>query len=240
MQSASPLGSELSHSVASFCAFSKGFLLISIRWRDNGATTKGQGMAPKAGRKTTASAKGRRTDPVTLDEALERLLPFCDANPFAVADWLNAQHRLGKIRLFGNDIEIPPADNMAGLYMILADHLPNGQPHLKDRIHIKWHPSWFSDNGPVRPVTTFERESFEAHFPGAPKNLGGRPPVYDRERILIEAAVSVYEDGLPGPFTLEKFAAQVAARLGDGAPSSTWLENLLRPLWKRLDTASGQ
>jgi hypothetical protein len=202
-------------------------------------------VANRAGREATASADGERSGPVTLVEALERLLPHCEGNPHKVASRLDAEYRDGGIRLLGNGVAMAPnsspsllgiaayiaSDGKAVLYVDVRQALPG---------YSSSQPSWPVDHlEQHHRFWTFERASFEDRLRGTPKNPGGRPPVYDREGILIEAAVSVYKDGLPGPFTLEKFAAQVAARLGDGTPSSTWLEDLLRPLWKKL-RASGQ
>jgi hypothetical protein len=83
----------------------------------------------------------------------------------------------------------------------------------------------------------FERASFEDHFPGAPKNRGGRPG-YDREHILVAAAVSVFVDGFSASVTLEAFANQVAVHLGDGGPGDTVLKGVLRPLWRQLLAAA--
>src|SRR5262245_56508110 len=162
-----------------------------------------------------ASESATRTGPVTMTEALERLLSQCNNNPHEVAEWLNIQHRTGKIRLFGVPKELAPGSTPVmmsaaanpRMLQVVARIPTDGRVALDIGGLGIGYQDW-----------TFERESFEANLPGAPVNRGGRPRTYDREAILIEAAMAIYEDGLPEPFSLESFADAVALRLGDASP----------------------
>src|SRR5262249_57628784 len=53
---------------------------------------------------STASAPSEpatetQSGPVTMTEALERLLPHCEGSPFKVAEWLDTKHRRGDVGL---------------------------------------------------------------------------------------------------------------------------------------------
>ena len=61
-------------------------------------------MAKGVKGKVTASADGGRSGPVTLVDALKRLLPHCEDNPHKVANWLNERHSEGDIRLLANGV----------------------------------------------------------------------------------------------------------------------------------------
>jgi hypothetical protein len=116
---------------------------------------------------------------VSLDEALERLLPYCEGNPFEVARWLDLRQRAGKIRLLGDDDAMAPnaAPPMLG---VMARVPPDGRASLY--VEVRRH------LGREYRTWTFERASFEDHFP-TPTNRGGRPREFTTEDLLIEALV---------------------------------------------------
>jgi hypothetical protein len=170
-------------------------------------------------------------DPVLFAEALERLLPHCNGNPFDVADWLNNRHRTGRIRLFG----VLKESGTGSAPVMMA---PNANPVML-RVMARVPPDggtelYVAGLGIAYQDWTFERASFEVNFPGAPVNRGGRPRVYDRENVLVEAAMAIFEDGLPEPLSLESLCNMVAARLSGGSPELTLLKKVLKPLYERL------
>jgi hypothetical protein len=170
---------------------------------------------------------------VPLPDALERLLPHCNGDPFEVAEWLNRHHRTGKIPLLDDDgVEMAPAAN-PGMLGIVARITPSGKHCLEVQVRPGgWDPRWTRGH----PAFSFERESFEAHLASAFKNRGGRPRAYKREDILIEGAMVAFEDGVPGTF--EAFWGAVEARLGDASPGETLLKEILGPLYKRLERST--
>jgi hypothetical protein len=204
----------------------------------------------KAKPKSITPAEGERSGPVTMTDALERLLPHCDGNPHKVAARLDAQHRDDDVFLLGGGVAIPPESNPSMLG--IKAHIPPAGPaflYVQLRAGRPPGPVWdvgmtLKDLGEHHRFWTFERKSFEDHFPSAPKNRGGRPPVFtqqDRENILVEAAVAVYEEGLPdNPLTLEGLSNAVAARLGDASPGLTLLKEILGPLWRKLKAAQSK
>src|SRR5262249_60294848 len=64
---------------------------------------------------STASAPSEpatetQSGPVTMTEALERLLPHCEGGPFKVAEWLDTKHRPGGGgRAAGRRASCPPS-----------------------------------------------------------------------------------------------------------------------------------
>jgi hypothetical protein len=69
--------------------------------------------------------------------------------------------------------------------------------------------------------------------PGAKR---GPKPKHDREAILIEAAAYVVVNGLPEG-GLEGLCDQLSLELGEHGPKRTWLTDVLRPFYKRVETA---
>jgi hypothetical protein len=60
----------------------------------------------------------------------------------------------------------------------------------------------------------------------------GAPSPYDWEKILIEAASLIHDEGPPATF--EEFWQRVAAVLGDDSPKDTQLKKHLAPLYERV------
>ena len=171
------------------------------------------------------TAPSRPPQLVSRADALERLLPHFENNPHKVAKCLDDLQQTGDILLLGV-VEMPPNSN-PGMLGVKARFSPSGEPELyvEKRGSVGWdrtYQDW-----------AFGGEGFEAHFPGAPKNRGGRPRAYKREDILIEGAMVAFEDGVPGTF--EAFWGAVEARLGDASPGETLLKESLGPLYKRLE-----
>jgi hypothetical protein len=95
---------------------------------------------------------------------LERLLPFCDNNPFKVADWLNNHHRWGDICLLGDGKKIA-RNSIPGILAVEARILDGKHPELyvDPRGAVGWNRRY--------EVWQFERDSFEkaiARFKPAP------------------------------------------------------------------------
>jgi hypothetical protein len=206
-------------------------------------------MAKGVKGKVTASADGGRSGPVTLVDALKRLLPHCEDNPHKVANWLNERHSEGDIRLLANGVAMAPGSNPSMLGIVA--HVPQvGSAVLYVQVRhgridspdgcAYWQPDRSMELlEQHRLFWTFDRASFEKHFPGPAKDPGGRPG-YDHDRVLIEGAAIVAESGLPrsktGKPTLEAFAQEVAVRLGEDSPGDTVLKEILGPLHLRLKT----
>jgi hypothetical protein len=184
----------------------------------------------------------QRSGQVSLSEALERLLPYCVNNPHKVASRLDAQHREREVRLLGGDVPMAPASNPAMLG-ISTRVLPDGEPVLFVQMRDSFDRPMSVWDGKMasleqhRQFWTFERESFEAHFPGKPKNRGGQPRRHDREMILTEMAVAIFEDGLPQPLTLAGLCAMAEDRLGDDSPGLSTLKEILGPLFRMLEAS---
>src|SRR5262245_9227045 len=138
-----------------------------------------------------AEKNSPRSGPVSLSEALERLLPHCDNNPHKVASRLDAQHRDGDLPLLGGKAVIDPITNpsmlgmkarilstgKAVLYVQVREGLDGKYPIWdgKDLESLRKHHAFW----------TFDRALFETHFPVS-VDRGGRPPKYNRADILIE------------------------------------------------------
>jgi hypothetical protein len=179
---------------------------------------------------------------VSMAEALERLLPRSENNPYKVAARLDAQHRERGVRLLGGNVVIAP-DSNPSMLGIEAHTLSDGKSFLYVQVR--------KDIGPGYPVWdgetvlslekhhdfwAFERESFQTHL-SEKRSGGGRPKIYgpeDRERVLTEAAMALYEEGLPNPLTEDGLADMVSVRIGNSSPGSTLLKEILKPLYKRL------
>jgi hypothetical protein len=106
-----------------------------------------------------------------MTEALERLLPRCGGKPDKVAARLDAQHREGDVLLLGGGIAIPPASNPSMLG-IVAHSPPAGPPFLYVQMRAGRPPGpiWnvgmtLEDLDKHHQFWTFERKSFEDHFP---------------------------------------------------------------------------
>jgi hypothetical protein len=61
------------------------------------------------------------------------------------------------------------------------------------------------------------------------RSSAGRPPEYDLDAVLIEAAAEATANGLPK--TPAEFRAKIKAKLGDRAPKNTRLKQLLDPFF---------
>jgi hypothetical protein len=224
-------------------------------------------MATKGARSKTKSstpsapATDAQSGPVTMTEALERLLPCeeFDGSPFKVADWLDTRHRQGNIGLLGGGRSMSPSANPAMLGIVVHVMPATGKPVLYVQVRqalggsheveeggkkrVVWdYPPW--DVETQESLVThhkfwaYDRTTFEQHFPGVPKNRGGRSRKYSHEDILIEATLVIYEERLPTPLELSWLVERVAARLeGENCPSDELLRKLLRPLWTRLKAA---
>src|SRR5262249_36646817 len=82
----------------------------------------------------------------------------------------------------------------------------------------------------------FERPSFEAHFPGTPRNPGGHPREYVVEDLLIEALVYT---GIAGalPKTVEgegSLYEKLKQRLGSRCPERTRFCEIFGPIFQRI------
>jgi hypothetical protein len=112
--------------------------------------------------------------PVSMADALERLLPYCDGNPHKVAARLDARHREGEIRLLAGGVVMAPGANPA--MMGIAAHIPpDGRAVLYVQVRkalVGDYPIW--DGKTVESLEkhhqfwTFERKSFDAHLPDEP------------------------------------------------------------------------
>src|SRR5262249_45661616 len=164
---------------------------------------------------------------------------------------LDAQHRDGDVGLLGGGAAMAPDANPAMLG--IAAHIP---PDGKAALYVQVRQGLVGYYPVVGSVTenpaesfspeplerhhqfwTFERKSFEDHFPGAPKKRGGRPKPYTpehRERVLIEAAMALLDEGVPKSLTEDELADMVAIRMDRDAPGGTLLKEILKPLYKRL------
>ena len=209
---------------------------------------------------STASAPSEpatetQSGPVTMTEALERLLPHCEGSPFKVAEWLDTKHRRGDVGLLGGGVAMSPSANPAMLG-IAAHVMPaTGKPVLYVQVRQALgagYPIWdcetliWDDNTKKLSLDkhhefwAYDRTTFEQHFPGGdPKNRGGRPSKYNRESILIEGAVvaceiALEEGSLPQPLTLEWLCGEVEHRMLAGSPGPTLLKEVLSPLFWRL------
>jgi hypothetical protein len=166
---------------------------------------------------------------VSLAEALNRLLPHCNNNPFEVANWLNLRQQTGKVRLLGDGEPIAPNANPS-ILGVMARIPPDGKAELYvevrrsiDGCYQKW---------------AFQRESFEANLPGVPAvNKGGRPPEYDRERLVTEALIYTIVDGWPDSLNgVGGLFEKLKDRLGESKTAGrTQLFNLFTPIQRRID-----
>src|SRR5262249_53167602 len=83
---------------------------------------------------------------------------------------------------------------------------------------------------------TFERKSFEDHFPSAPKNPGGRPREFNDMELLAEALVYV---GVAGslPKTAEGeggLHGKLLVRLGSRCPQRVRFREIFGPIYQRI------
>jgi hypothetical protein len=222
---------------------------------------------PESAPTPTSSTPTGAPDALTLDEVLEQMLPHCDDDPFEVAEWLEAHTRKKEgVRLLADGIGVTPhlckthlgvvakiaSDGRATLEVQL---LSRSFGHVEKTEVIVGHEK--PDRGfdifdginslkpikqggeEVRPIErwTVERKSFEANRPDAPRNRGGRPPKYNRERILTEAliysAVSGWPDTLDGVGgAFEKLEARLKP---NQIPERTTLFEIFSPIQKRID-----
>jgi hypothetical protein len=197
-----------------------------------------------------------RSGPVTMTEALERLLPQFEGNPFEVAEWLDTKHRRRRISLLAGGVAMAPSANPAMLG-VAARLMPDGKPVLYAQVRQALgedYPIWDGetltwDNSKKKPSLDkhheswmFDRMTFEQHFPGEPQNRGGRSRKYSHEDILIQGAVVVFEERPPAPLQLAWLVERVAARLEGtkNTASDPLLRKVLHPLWKALVDSMAQ
>jgi hypothetical protein len=83
---------------------------------------------------------------------------------------------------------------------------------------------------------TFERASFEAHFPRAPRNPGGRPREYVVEDLLIEALIYAgVAGGLPRTVEGEgSLYEKLKQRLGSRCPERVRFCEIFGPIFQRI------
>jgi hypothetical protein len=85
--------------------------------------------------------------------------------------------------------------------------------------------------GPLAWLTAGIKPGERTKEPGAKR---GPKPKHDREAILIEAMAYVVENGLPEG-GLEALCDELSLVLGEQGPKRTWLTDVLRPFYKRID-----
>lgn len=182
----------------------------------------------------TTESETTPADLVSMTEAFERLLPYCDDNPFEVAEWLDHHQRRGKIRLLGYDAEGGPqaspvvmAPNAGPTLLgVMARIAPDGKASLYvevrralDREYKNW---------------AFDRLTFETHFP-KPKNRGGRPKDFNVENLVIEALIYAAVEGLPRAVEGEgSLFEQLKRRLGSRCPERSRFHQIFDPIYRRI------
>jgi hypothetical protein len=162
-------------------------------------------------------ADGGRSDPVGLDEALERLLPYCDGSPHKVAERVNLLCRTGELALRVGGVEIAPAAVQSGMVMIVGRISPTGAKLLEGQIRGGWDPDWRREN----PVFTFERATFEKHLLGA-KRKSSKPV----QGEILRRIDRKYPRGLPSGLSV----AHVRRKVSDEADG-------FRPGWDAVKAA---
>jgi hypothetical protein len=195
-----------------------------------GRSAKSAGKAVKAPR--NAPDAPDTPDALTLDEVLEQMLPLHDDDPFEVAKRVDdrIKRKLG-IRLLADGIFVPPhlySTHLAVTAKVAADG--------RARLEVMVLRDFRIDNKPIKQWTV-ERESFETNRPDAPRNRGGRPPTYNRERILTEALIYSAVNGWPNTLDGEGGAFEkLEARLKPNEiPERTRLFEIFSPIQKRID-----
>jgi hypothetical protein len=198
-----------------------------------------------------AGAKSKRSDPIFMAEALERLLPHYDGNPHKVASRLDAQHREGEIRLLGGGVVMAP--NANPVMLGIAAHIPSdGKASLYVQVRqalAGYYPVvGVATENPAESFSaerlerhhqfwTFERASFETHLPNASKNRGGGPKEkFVPSDLLIEALVYVgvvgrLPDAVEGEGSLFE---KLGSRLGARCPGRTRFHEIFDPIYKRI------
>jgi hypothetical protein len=190
-------------------------------------------MAKGVERKT-AFADGERSGPVTLVEALERLLPHCGDNPHKVAEWLNLHCRTGDIPLHVEGIEIAPAATQNGMIVIVGRISPSGEKSLEGQVSGSggWDPRWIKAREEL--VFTFGREGFEVHLPGPAKSPGGHPTEFSREDLFAEALVYAGAS-LPRTMTGEgSLHEKLKLRIGPRCPEESQFKKFFGPIYQRI------
>jgi hypothetical protein len=162
-------------------------------------------------------------DALTLAEVLERLLPLCDDSVFEVATWLNDHAERGKVKILGDGKPMHPA-SVPSMLKVDGFISPTGEPYLK--IQAPYAKQW-----------AFERETFEANRPNAPRNRGGRPVEYPRERIVTEALIYIAVNGAPATLDGEGglFEKLELGLKPSEIPKRNTLYNIFNPIWKRIE-----
>jgi len=121
-----------------------------------------------------------------VDEALERLLPYCDSSVFKVAKWLNDRAELGEIVILRDGEPVAPA-SIPSMLRVRGFVDSSGQMRLEVTP---------LDNFVPPKVWTFGREGFEKHCLSRLKGRRGRKP-YDREKLVAAALTCIAIDGMP-------------------------------------------
>jgi hypothetical protein len=191
-----------------------------------------------------------QSQPVTLAEALERLLPGCNDNPFDAANWLNDRQETGKIRLLG--VPVPKEPGAApGLPVMMA---PNANPvmlRIMARVPTDGRNELYvSGLGVAYQDWTFERESFEAQLPdaaatvvdsepvdNAPVDRRGRPEEFSVVDLITEALVYAAVVGRL-PQTIDGVGGlheQLEYRLGPRCPRRTRFYEVFSPIFRRAE-----
>jgi hypothetical protein len=187
------------------------------------------------------TAPPARPQPGSLPDALERLLRHFKNNPFDVAEWLNNQHRRGKIPLLGDGIEMAPNSN-PGMLGVMARFSPSGKAELYIEVRKALDRNYQNWSFERESFEAIERESFEVHLPGGPENRGGHPVEYNVEDILTEALVYV---GVAGrlPDTVGGQGGvleQLEPRLGPRCPGRTRFHEIFDPIFRRIKAEKNQ
>jgi len=170
-------------------------------------TTAGREVAcrkgvPMARRKPSVltPADGGRSDPVGLDEALERLLPYCEGSPHKVAERINLLCRTGELALLVGGVAIAPAAIQNGMIGIIGRILPTGAKSLEGQIRGGWDPRWRE-----KPVFAFERATFEKHLLGAKR----KSRKWVQEEVLRRIDKK-HPKGLPGGLSITQVQRKVS------------------------------
>jgi hypothetical protein len=191
---------------------------------------------------------------LTLDEVLEQMLPICDNSAFEVAEWLDNRIKRALIRLLADGIFVPPhlySTHLAVKAQVAAD----ARPSLKVMVlrafgHTEKAEAVVGRDKEGKPIKqsydklrepikqwAVERESFEANHPGAPRNRGGRPLKYHRDRILTEALIYIAVNGVPDSLDgegglFEKLELELKP---SEIPERTALYDIFTSIWKRIE-----
>ena len=159
---------------------------------------------PMARRKPSVltPADGGRSDPVLLDEALERLLPYCEDSPHKVAERVNLRCRTGELALRVGDVEINPAAIQNGMVTIVGRISPTGAKSLEGQIRGGWDPRWREN-----PVFAFERATLEKH-------LEKRKSSKRVQEEILRRIDKQHPKGLPSGLSITRVQRKVSDKVG--------------------------